>query len=92
MKICNCCGFFVQKNELSNCEEGIMDVNGLGASTVVFFQTFKNIAVLLLIMVVVYSVFSFATDISVAKESSKNGYLDYLIISLGAKANSSSTN
>lgn len=92
MKICNCCGFFVQKNELSNCEKGIMDVNGLGASTVVFFQTFINIAILFSIMIVVYSVFSFATNISIAKDSKPNQALDYLAISLGSKANNSTTN
>lgn len=91
MKICNCCGFFVQKSELSNCEKGILDVNGLGASTVVFFQTFVNIGILLAIMIVVYSVFSFATNISVANQSS-SGSLDYLAISLGSKANNSTKN
>lgn len=91
MKICNCCGFFVQKSELSNCERGILDVNGLGASTVVFFQTFFNIGILLGIMVVVYSIFSFATNVSVASEST-SGTLDYLAISLGSKANNSTKN
>lgn len=91
MKICNCCGFFVQKGELSNCENGISDVSGLGASTVVFFQTFFNIGILLGIMVVVYSIFAFATNIAVANDST-NGPLDYLAISLGSKANNSTKN
>lgn len=68
-----------------------MEIRSLGSSTVVFFQTFINIAVLLLIMAVVYSIFSFATNLSVARDTTK-GALDYLAISLGAKANASSTN
>jgi hypothetical protein len=42
-------------------------------------------------MVVIYSVFAFATNISVANDynyiNSKNSTIDYLSISLGAKAN-----
>jgi hypothetical protein len=56
----------------------------------VFFSTFANIAILLLVMTVVYSAFAFGTNISSARASNylNNAIssLDYLSISLGAKS------
>lgn len=43
-------------------------------------------------MLLIYSIFTFATNISVANSASNSGPLDYLSISLGSKANSASTN
>jgi hypothetical protein len=61
----------------------------LGSSTIVFFKTFINIALLLIVMIVIYSVFSLATNVSVV-ETSKTS--NYLVISLGSKSNSEASN
>ncbi len=63
----------------------------LGTATRVFFKTFIFLAILYTIMLFVYSIFAFITNIIVAKNSdylrTTNSGLDYLSISLGAKSN-----
>lgn len=43
-------------------------------------------------MVLIYSIFSFVTNITVGQQALKGGVLDYLSISLGSKAKASTTN
>ncbi len=63
----------------------------MGTATRVFFKTFIFLAILYTIMLFVYSIFAFITNIIVAKNSdylrTTNSGLDYLSISLGAKSN-----
>lgn len=63
----------------------------MGTATRVFFKTFIFLAILFTIMLFVYSIFAFTTNIIVAKNSdylrTTNSGLDYLSISLGAKSN-----
>lgn len=60
-------------------------MNHLGSSTIVFFKNIVNIALLLVVTVVIYSVFSLATNVSIASSSNTN---NYLVISLSSKSNS----
>lgn len=55
----------------------------MGSSTVVFFKTIINIALLLIVMVLIYSVFSLATNVSIAQGVNNS---NYLVISLGSKS------
>ena len=68
----------------------LRNVVNLGTATTIFFKTFANIGILLLIMTIVYSAFAFGTNISTAYSSnylnSSNSTLDYLSISLGSKS------
>ena len=85
-QVCKCCGFFVQTEELSACEDPFGDINNIGTPTVVFFKTLINLALLLAVMTILYSAFSFATNIT---EAERTGYLSHssLAISLGSKSN-----
>jgi hypothetical protein len=74
----------------------MLEINNVGSSAIVFFKTFKNIAILLTVMVLIYSIFAFTTNVTTAYDNnylnSSNGTLDYLSISLGSKANSRGSN
>jgi len=65
-------------------------VVNLGTANRIFFKTFMNIGILLVVMAVVYSAFALGTNISTAHSSdylnSTNSTLDYLSISLGSKS------
>lgn len=65
-KICNCCGFFIQEEELEMCTHGILDVSNMGSPTIVFFKTFPNLALLLALMLTLYSIFALATNLTTA--------------------------
>lgn len=87
MQSCQCCGFYVQPNDIGVCSAGPENIKNLGIANRLFFQTFKYLAILLGVMVVVYSAFAFGTNVAVARNTNYNsGSLDYLAISLGSKS------
>ena len=59
----------------------------MGTSTVLFFQTFKNLSILLAVLTVVYSIYALITNIIAAKDNSLGDKytVDYLTISLSSK-------
>ncbi len=79
----------MQNEDISACNVDLKNVMNLGSATRVFFKTFSFVALLLTSMILVYSIFSFATNIAVAKQTdylNPNSGLDYLSISLGSKS------
>ena len=64
------------------------DISNIGTSTCLFFATFKNLSILLIIMTAVYSIYSLATNIIAAKNNAQGNHyaVDYLTISLSSKA------
>jgi hypothetical protein len=77
----------VQPNDIGVCSAAPAEIKNLGIANRVFFESFKYLAILLAVMVVVYSAFAFGTNISVANNTNYNsGSLDYLSISLGSKS------
>lgn len=63
------------------------DIANIGTSTYLFFVTFKNLSILLIIMTAVFSIYSLATNIIAAKNNAQgsNYSVDYLTISLSSK-------
>ena len=61
----------------------------MGASTYLYFATFKHLGILLAILTVVYSIFSLITNIIAASQNNGTGSsaytVDYLTISLSSK-------
>jgi len=58
----------------------------MGTSTYLYFATFKNLSILLLILTIVYSIFAIITNIIAANNSSiGQTKVDYLTISLSSK-------
>lgn len=59
----------------------------MGTSTYLFFVTFKNLSILLVIMTLVYSAFALITNIIAAKNNALGSSytIDYLTISLASK-------
>lgn len=62
----------------------------MGLSTFLFFATFKNLSILLVIMLIIYSGFALATNVLAANLLSETGLvdyskLDYINISLSSK-------
>ena len=86
VKVCVCCGFKRHTSTISVCSS-FDSVANVGTSTYLFFATFKNLSILLIIMTLVYSVYSIITNIISAKNNTKgNDYtIDYLTISLASK-------
>jgi hypothetical protein len=72
-------------------------IKNMGLSTYLFFATFKNLSILLLIMTIVYSGFALATNVLASSTATSSGVslssIDYIAISLSAKEkNDTSTN
>lgn len=63
------------------------EISNIGTSTYLFFVTFKNLSILLIIITAVFSIYSLATNIIAAKNNAQgNNYtVDYLTISLSSK-------
>lgn len=59
----------------------------MGTSTVLFFQTFKNLSILLAVLTIVFSIYALATNIIAAKDNTQGDQytVDYLTISLASK-------
>lgn len=82
---CPCCGFVRQQDTIKFCTS-FDDIKNIGASTYLYFYTFKNLTILLMIMAIVYSIYAIVTNIIAAEASVQNLYnLDYLTITLAAK-------
>jgi len=61
----------------------------MGVSTYLYFSTYKNLSLLLLVMLIVYVLYSIATNVLAASTLSSAGVIqynvDYLTISLSSK-------
>ena len=58
----------------------------MGLSTYLFFATFKNLSILLVIMTLVYSIFTLVTNVIASTNGSISiSSLDYIAISLSSK-------
>lgn len=59
----------------------------MGTSTYLYFATFKNLSMLMIVLTVIYSFYALATNIVAAKNNARgNDYtVDYLTISLSSK-------
>ena len=59
----------------------------MGTSTYLYFETFKNLSVLLSILTLVYSIYALVTNVIAAKNNALGGdyTVDYLTISLASK-------
>lgn len=68
-------------------------ISNMGTSTVLFFETFKNLSILLVVLTIVFSIYSLATNILAAKNNARgNDYtVDYLTISLSSKQSNDTT-
>ena len=86
---CSCCSFIKQEDPIKICTK-INDINNVGISTFLYFQTLKNLAILLALMGIIYGVFALATNIIASNQGDPttiNSYIpeDILSISLGPK-------
>lgn len=68
---CPCCGFIKQTNSISICTS-FDGIKNMGLSTYLFFSTFKNLTILLVIMIVVYSFFALYTNFLAAATANLN--------------------
>lgn len=79
----------LQERELEVCNHNIKDINSLGISTYVYFRTIVNVAILLALMLLIYSLYSIATNIKASQMeiqgNTSNSMLKFLSISLGSK-------
>lgn len=58
----------------------------MGLSTYLFFATFKNLSILLVLMTLIYSIFALATNVIASSNGAIDiSQLDYIAISLSAK-------
>ena len=88
---CTCCGFIKQEDNIKLCTH-LKDINNLGISTFLYFETAKNLGILLLIMGFVYSIYALVTNVmashKITSTSSITTNVDVLIISLASKMTS----
>lgn len=91
-KVCGCCGFKRHEESIKMCTS-FDDISNMGTSTYLYFATFKNLSILLIILTLVYSIFALATNIIAAKNSSLDSSytVDYLTISLSSKESNPTT-
>ena len=79
----------MQSKELGVCSHKLEEIDSLGISTYLYFKTTINLGILLLIMLVVYSLYSLITNIVAANMESQgvsaSAILSFLSISLGSK-------
>jgi hypothetical protein len=72
------------------------DIKNMGLSTYLYFSTFKNLAILLSILLVIYSSYALATNVLASNALSDSGVInyskiDYLSISLSSKQTNDTT-
>ena len=82
IKICPCCGFRLQTDTIKICTP-LDKIKNIGASTQLYFATFKSLGVLLGAMFLVYSIYSLVSNWLAAKDN--KSISSYLKISLAAK-------
>jgi len=87
-KFCTCCGFIVQEDAIKLCTS-FDDIKNMGVSTYLYFSTYKNLALLLVIMAVIYGAYALGTNVLASKAVSSSGIsistVDYISISLSSK-------
>jgi hypothetical protein len=88
---CNCCGFIKQDNPVKICKS-MSDINNVGISTFLYFQTLKNLSILLILAFIFYGCYAMITNIisslpANAALSTLRNYTakDFLIISIAPK-------
>jgi hypothetical protein len=59
---CPCCGFVKQESKIKLCT-GLDEINNIGISTYLYFQTLIHLIILLLLITVVYSIFAIVTNV-----------------------------
>ena len=97
VEFCSCCGFVKRTESLKICTH-LGEINNIGISTYLYFQTIKNLAILLLILSFGYSIYALVTNVKASNEykayiekqgtvlSSKFiSTLSYVALSLGSK-------
>jgi uncharacterized Tic20 family protein len=84
--MCSCCGFKRHTDNVPMCTS-FDNISGIGTSTYLFFATFRNLSILLIILTFIYSIYSMVTNIIAAKNNSQGSEytIDYLTISLSSK-------
>lgn len=85
--ICPCCGFRRQNQTIGICTS-FDEIKNMGVSTFLYFYNYKKLAVLLVFLTLIYSLYAIATNL-LATFTSLNGVtynqIDYLNISLSSK-------
>ena len=86
---CSCCGFMKQEDPIKLCTS-LKDINNVGISTYLYFQTLKNLGILLVLMLLIYCIYALATNIVASNTGDPTNVYSYvpadvLSISLGAK-------
>ena len=86
---CQCCGFIKQEDNIKLCTH-LKDINNLGISTFLYFETAKNLGILLLVMSLVYSIYALVTNLIASGKINVANYsvdttADILSISLASK-------
>lgn len=62
VQFCPCCGFVKQTESLKICTH-LGEINNIGISTYLYFQTIKNLVILLAVMSLGYSIYSLITNV-----------------------------
>ena len=89
MVYCQCCGFVKQEDNISLCTP-LKKINNLGISTFLYFETAKDLGILLLVMSLVYSIYALVTNLISSNKIDTSQYsidttADVLSISLSSK-------
>ena len=78
-----------QEDPIKLCTR-LKDINNVGISTYLYFQTLKNLSILLILMLFIYCIYALATNIVASNAGDPTNVYSYvpadvLSISLGAK-------
>lgn len=94
MEFCPCCGFVKQDEEIKLCTR-LNTINNIGISTFLYFETIKNLVILLVLMTLVYSIYALVTNLmasgvydKIVKHTSITAIkstVSYISLSLGSK-------
>ncbi len=60
---CECCMMIVHEEKINCCQTALNDIEGIGVTTLIFFEFTKQMAFLLLSNFVLYGVYALVTDI-----------------------------
>lgn len=63
MDNCPCCGLRKQIDELKVCSTSFNDLKIIGISTYMFFRTMRNLIYFLILALIVFGAFAFASNI-----------------------------
>jgi hypothetical protein len=74
-----------QEDNIKLCTS-LDDIKNMGVSTYLYFKAFKNIGILITILMIIYGGFALATNVIASNVDHGQDYnIDYLSISLGSK-------